>query len=197
MLRVGLTGGIGSGKSEVARRLRELGAVVIDSDELARAAVAPGTAGFDAVVREFGRKVVRDDGELDRAALASIVFADPDALARLTTIVHPLVRDAARELTAAAPNDAVVVQDVPLLVEAGLAAEYDVVVVVATSTEQQLRRLVEQRGMSEDDARARIAAQAPLEAKIAVADHVISNDGSLADLQAEVGRIWEQLLQSA
>lgn len=200
MLTVGLTGGIGSGKSEVSRRLAAYGAVVIDADALAREVVAPGTPGLAAVVDEFGTGVLAGDGSLDREKMAGIVFHDPDARARLNAIVHPLVGRRTAQLMAEAEGadpDAVVVHDVPLLVESGIAELYDVVVVVACAPEVQLRRLVEQRGMSEADARARIAAQAPLADKIAVADIVIRNDGDLAALTAEVEQVWADLAARA
>src|SRR3954447_10597958 len=196
VLTVGLTGGIGSGKSEVSRRLRELGAVVIDADAVAREVVEPGTPGLAAVVAEFGEDVLRANGQLDREGLGRIVFGDPEKLARLNAIVHPLVgeRIAARMAEVERDHpDGVVVYDVPLLVENDLAGGYDVVLVVAASPETQLRRLVQQRGMSEEDARARIAAQAPLEAKLAVADIVIDNDGPLAALGPRVQEVWADL----
>jgi dephospho-CoA kinase len=196
VLTVGLTGGIGSGKSEVSRRLRELGAVVIDADAVAREVVEPGTPGLAAVVAEFGEGVLRPDGALDREGLGRVVFGDPDKLGRLNAIVHPLVGERIRARMAEVERDhpdSVVVYDVPLLVENDLARAYDVVLVVAASPETQLRRLVEQRGMNEDDARARIAAQAPLSAKLEVADIVIDNDGSLADLDPRVREVWADL----
>lgn len=190
MLKVGLTGGIGSGKSEVTRRLAALGAYVVDADVLAREVVEPGTPGLAAVAAEFGAEVLRPDGSLDRDRLGAIVFADPAARARLNAIVHPLVGAATAERFAAAPADAIVVHDVPLLVEVGLAAAYDVVIVVAATPETQGSRLVRARGMSADDARSRIAAQAPLADKLAVADFVITNDGSLDDLDRQVQAVW-------
>ncbi|MFL6137892.1 MAG: dephospho-CoA kinase [Frankiaceae bacterium] len=196
MLRVGLTGGIGSGKSEVARLLAGHGAVVVDSDRLARQAVEPGSRGLAEVAAAFGTGVLAADGSLDRSALAAVVFADPAERARLEAIVHPRVRALAAEAfaaAAAAAPDAIVVNDVPLLVEAGLAGAYDVVVVVAADPAVQLRRLVEGRGMSEADARARIAAQATPEQRLAVADLVIGNDGSLADLAERVAAVWAAL----
>lgn len=190
MLKVGLTGGIGSGKSEVTRRLAALGAYVVDADVLAREVVEPGTPGLAAVAAEFGAEVLRPDGSLDRDRLGAIVFADPAARARLNAIVHPLVGAATAERFAAAPADAIVVHDVPLLVEVGLAAAYDVVIVVAATPETQGSRLVRARGMSADEARSRIAAQAPLADKLAVADFVITNDGSLDDLDRQVQAVW-------
>ena len=196
MLTVGLTGGIGSGKSEVSRRLRELGAVVIDADAVAREVVEPGTPGLDAVVAEFGDGVLRPDGSLDREGLGRIVFGDPEKLAKLNAIVHPLVGARIAQQMADVERDSpngIVVYDVPLLVENDLAGGYDVVVVVAASPGTQLRRLVDQRGMSAEDAQARIAAQAPLEAKVAVADIVIDNDGPLETLDARVRQVWADL----
>lgn len=193
MLRVGLTGGIGSGKSEVSRRLAALGAVVIDADVVAREVVSPGTPGLAAVVAEFGRDVLRPDGSLDRDRLGAIVFTDPAARARLNAIVHPLVGVATAQRFAEAPADAIVVHDVPLLVEVGLAAAYDAVIVVAASPDTQLARLVDIRGMTPEDARDRIAAQAPLADKIAVADYVIANDGHRDDLLDAVQTVWRAL----
>ena len=193
MFRVGLTGGIGSGKSEVTRRLAVLGAVVIDSDAIAREVVEPGTPGLAAVVAEFGPEVLTADGRLDRHRLASIVFGDDSARARLNAIVHPLVGERSAELLAAVPADAVVVHDVPLLVEVGMHTAFDLVVVVAAPPELQLDRLIRLRGMAEVDARARIAAQLPLEAKIKVADVVVTNDGSLQELDEQVDALWDRI----
>jgi dephospho-CoA kinase len=190
---IGLTGGIGAGKSAVAARLAELGAIVIDSDRLAREVVEPGTEGFERVVAEFGTGVVGPDGALDRAALARQVFTDPAARKRLEAIVHPLVRDKSAAIVAAAPPGSVLVHDVPLLVEANLAAMYECVIVVLASEETRLARLVGQRGMPEEDARARIANQATDEQRRAVADIVIENDGSLEELRAEVDAAWARL----
>jgi dephospho-CoA kinase len=193
---VGLTGGIGSGKSAVSRLLARHGAVVVDADVIARDVVRPGTPGLAAVVAAFGAEVLRPDGTLDREALGRRVFADPAALARLNAIVHPLVgEEAARQLEAAERTGArVVVHDVPLLVENGLQDRYDDVVVVAASPQTQLDRLVRLRGMDEEAARARLAAQAPLADKLAVATHVIDNDGALADLAPQVERVWQALM---
>ncbi|MGN6523135.1 MAG: dephospho-CoA kinase [Actinomycetes bacterium] len=200
MLLVGLTGGIGSGKSEVSRRLAELGAVIVDADKIAREVVAVGTPGLAEVVATFGAGVLADDGSLDRDALAARVFGDDDARRSLNAIVHPLVGERTLALIAAAGEadpHAVVVNDVPLLVEAGLVDRYDVVLVVAASVETQLRRLVGQRGMTEADARARIEAQAPLADKIAIADIVIDNDGDLVELDAQVRQVWADLADRA
>ena len=196
MLRVGLTGGIGSGKSEVSRRLGALGAVIVDADAVAREVVEPGTPGLAAIVADFGDGVLRSDGTLDREGLGRIVFADPEKLARLNAIVHPLVGERIAKQMAEVERDhpdGVVVYDVPLLVENNLQDGYDVVVVVAATPDTQLHRLVDLRGMTREDAEARIAAQAPLAAKLAVADIVIDNDGELADLDARVRQVWADL----
>lgn len=196
MVQVGLTGGIGSGKSEVSRRLAALGAVVIDSDVLAREALAPGTPGLAAVVREFGTGVLRTDGSLDRTALGRTVFVDAERLAALNAIVHPLVRRRSAELVAAADPGAVVVHDVPLLVENDMTGLFDLVVVVDADPATQRRRLVEARGMSEDDARARIGAQASRKRRLAAADVVIDNDDGLSRLDAQIRALWERLSAS-
>lgn len=195
MLTVGLTGGIGSGKSTVSRLLASYGAVVVDADLLAREAVSPGTPGLARVVEEFGAGMLLADGSLDRPALGAVVFADPTALARLNAIVHPVVGARTAALVARAEEDGiqVLVHDVPLLVENGLVKAYDEVVVVATSPEVQLDRLVRLRGMSEADAGARIAAQAPLADKLAVATRVLHNDGTPAELEQQVRGLWEEL----
>jgi dephospho-CoA kinase len=196
VLRIGLTGGIGSGKSTVSALLAARGAVVIDADRIAREVVEPGTPGLAAVVDAFGEQVLQDDGSLDRPALAAVVFADPEARRKLDGIVHPLVRARATELAAAVPDDAVVVHDVPLLVETGQAGSYDVVLVVRADPEVRVRRLV-QRGLSEEDARARIAAQATDEQRRAVADVVLDNDGTEADLAAQLDRFWAERVRPA
>lgn len=196
MLLVGLTGGIGSGKSEVSRLLAAHGAVIVDADLIAREVVRPGSPGLSAVVGEFGSDVLAKDGSLDRDRMAAIVFADPDARARLNGIVHPLIGTRTFELIAAAAEadpHAVVVNDVPLLVEAGVQDRYDVIVVVATEPQTQIARLVEQRGMTEVDATARIAAQAPLADKVAIADYVIDNDGDRTALAQRVREVWADL----
>ncbi|MFD9402049.1 dephospho-CoA kinase [Streptomyces sp. NPDC060011] len=197
MLKVGLTGGIGAGKSEVSRLLVEHGAVLIDADRIAREVVEPGTPGLAAVVDAFGEDVLTAEGTLDRPRLGSIVFADPEKLATLNAIVHPLVGTRSRTLEDAAPADAVVVHDVPLLAENGLAPLYDLVIVVDARPETQLDRLVRLRGMTEDDARARMAAQAPREKRLAVADTVIDNDVPLADLERRVADVWGDLVRRA
>ncbi|MEV6697552.1 dephospho-CoA kinase [Streptomyces sp. NPDC051453] len=197
MLKVGLTGGIGAGKSEVSRLFVEHGAVLIDADRIAREVVEPGTPGLTAVVEAFGSDVLAPDGSLDRPALGAIVFADADRLAVLNSIVHPLVGARSAELEAAATGDSVVVHDVPLLAENGLAPLYDVVVVVDASPETQLDRLVRLRGMSEEDARARMAAQATRDKRLEIADIVIDNDVPLDELHRRVGAVWADLAQRA
>lgn len=194
MLTVGLTGGIGAGKGEVARTLAGYGAVVVDADQLAREALAPGTPGLAQVVAQFGSGVLAADGSLDRARLADVVFGDDAALARLEAIVHPVVGARAAELIAAAPDDAVVVYDVPLLAEKGLAGAYDLVVVVEAPAEVRVRRVVAARGMRPDDVRARIAAQASDEQRAAVADVVLDNSGTREELEAQVGELWAEIL---
>ncbi|MFJ4324727.1 dephospho-CoA kinase [Streptomyces tricolor] len=197
MLTVGLTGGIGAGKSEVSRLLVEHGAVLIDADRIAREVVAPGTPGLAAVVDAFGADILAADGSLDRPRLGSIVFADPEKLAVLNAIVHPLVGARSRELENAAAEDAVVVHDVPLLTENGLAPLYDVVIVVDASPETQLDRLVRLRGMTEEDARARMAAQASREQRREIADIVIDNDVPLDALRKRVAEVWDDLARRA
>ncbi len=189
VLRIGLTGGIGSGKSTVSRLLEQRGAVIVDADAIAREVVAPGTPGLAAVTEAFGDGVVAPDGSLDRPALAAVVFADPEARKRLDAIVHPLVRARAAEVAAAAPADAVVVNDVPLLVETGQAGSYDLVLVVEADPATRVARLV-QRGLTAEDARARMAAQATDEQRRAVADVVMDNSGSPEELEAQVDRFW-------
>ena len=195
MLKVGLTGGIGAGKSEVSRLLVEHGAVLIDADRIAREVVAPGTPGLAAVVEAFGEDVLAADGSLDRPRLGSIVFADPERLAVLNSIVHPLVGARSRELEETAAEDAVVVHDVPLLTENGLAPLYDLVIVVDADPGTQLDRLVRLRGMTEDDARARMAAQATREQRRSIADIVIDNDVPLDELRRRVKDVWEDLVR--
>ncbi|MEW2410143.1 dephospho-CoA kinase [Streptomyces griseoviridis] len=197
MLTVGLTGGIGAGKSEVSRLLVEHGAVLIDADRIAREVVAPGTPGLAAVTDAFGTEVLTADGALDRPKLGAIVFADPQRLAVLNAIVHPLVGARSHELETAAAEDAVVVHDVPLLAENGLAPRYDLVIVVDVSPQTQLDRLVRLRGMTEQDARARMAAQASREERRAIADIVIDNDVPLERLERRVREVWGDLVRRA
>ncbi|OAR25314.1 dephospho-CoA kinase [Streptomyces sp. ERV7] len=197
MLKVGLTGGIGAGKSEVSRMLVSYGAVLIDADKIAREVVEPGTEGLAAVVEAFGAGILASDGTLDRPALGAIVFADPARLAVLNGIVHPLVGARSAELEAAAGPDSVVIHDVPLLTENGLAPLYDLVVVVDAAPATQLDRLTRLRGMAESEAEARMAAQATREQRLAVADLVIDNDGPLEALEPQVTKVWAELLERA
>ena len=194
MLKIGLTGGIGSGKSEVAKRLAARGAVVIDADKIAREVVEPGTPGLARVVAAFGDEVLHPDGSLNREKLGAVVFADPDRLAVLNGIVHPLVGERVADLQSRAAADAIVVYDVPLLAENRLAPMYDVVIVVDAADEVRIARLAEHRGMPEQDAKARIAAQATRQDRLAVADVVIGNEGDLDALEARVSRLWDDLV---
>lgn len=192
-VRVGLTGGIASGKSTVSAILAELGAVVIDADLLAREVVARGTPGLAAVVEEFGDAVLTPEGDLDRPAMGRIVFGDAGARKRLEAIIHPLVHRRGAELEAEAPGDAVVVHDIPLLAEGGRASSFDAVVVVDSPSEVQVERMVRDRGWSREEAEARIAAQATREERLAIATHVIENTGSLEDLRARVEQVYAAL----
>ena len=197
MLRVGLTGGIGSGKSAVSELLAAHGAVVIDYDVLAREAVEPGSPGLQAIVERFGSEVIAPDGTLDRPALAAIVFADPEALTALNGITHPAIWQLAAAREAEAGPDAIVVHDNPLLVEMGAAQHCDVVVVVDVPEDVQIARLVTSRGMPESDARARIATQASRQQRTGAADLVIDNTGSLDELAVIVGGTWDELVSRA
>jgi dephospho-CoA kinase len=191
-VRVGLTGGIASGKSLVAEELAARGAVVIDADVLAREVVEPGTEGLAAVVERFGESVLHA-GRLDRARLGQTVFADPESRRDLERIVHPAVRARAAELEQAAPPDAVVVHVIPLLVETGQQDRFDVVIVVDVDPGTQLARLVARDGLDAADAQARLAAQASREQRRAVADIVIDNGGSVTDLKAQIVPLWQEL----
>ncbi|MEV5538972.1 dephospho-CoA kinase [Saccharopolyspora shandongensis] len=193
MLRVGLSGGIGSGKSTVARRLVERGAVLIDSDVLAREVVQPGTPGLAELVERFGEDILDADGALNRPALAGKVFGDDEARADLNAITHPKIRDLTAERMAQAPADAVVVHDVPLLVEVGYAPNYHLVLIVDAAEPDRVRRLID-RGLAEDDARARIAAQATTEQRREVADVWLDNSGSVDAVQAQVDALWRDRL---
>ena len=194
MLLVGLTGGIGSGKSTVARMLEERGAVVFDADLLAREAVEPGTPSHAAVLERFGADVLAPGGALDREALASIVFADPSARRDLEQIVHPEVRRLFAEGSEAyRDTDRIVVFSAPLLVESGMHTAFEILVVVSALVATQIERLMRQRGMSEAAIRARIDAQASLEDKAAVADFLVDNEGTLAELESQVERLWHDL----
>jgi len=190
---VGLTGGIGAGKSTAAKLLAERGALILDADVAAREVVAPGTDGLAAVVAEFGSTVLDPEGALDRAALAAVIFADPDRRAALNAIVHPRVREWMAERVVAAPEGTVVVQDIPLLVESGLAGLFELVVVVDAADAVRIARLVRDRGMTEQEASARIAAQAPREQRLAAADVVLNNDGAAEELADQVAELWNRI----
>ena len=193
MFRVGLTGGIGAGKSEVSRRLAAQGAILIDADLIAREVVAPGTSGLAEITAAFGPGVLGPDGALDRPALGEIVFADPEKLARLNAIVHPRVGARMRELEDSAGPASIVVHDVPLIAENNLADTYDLVIVVDVPPRIQLDRLVRLRGMTREQAQSRMAAQAARDQRLAVADIVVDNSGSLAELDRQVGDLWAEL----
>ena len=194
MKLIGLTGGVGSGKSTVAGILHDLGADIVDADEASHAVYAPGTPGFDAVVREFGTEYVRD-GQVDRARLGRLVFDDVDARRRLNAIVHPLVREwmAERTREAAERGAEVVIQDVPLLYENGLEDLFSSIVLVYVPEDVQLERLVDGRGLDAERARAMIAVQMPIDAKRRLAHHVIDNSGTREETRHQVEEIWAQI----
>ncbi|WP_106849395.1 dephospho-CoA kinase [Blastococcus sp. Marseille-P5729] len=194
MLNLGLTGGIGSGKSAASSALSALGATVVDADKISREVVEPGTDGLRRIVETFGEGVLAEDGALDRPALAQVVFADETARQQLNQIVHPLVRARSVELIEQAGPDAVIVNDIPLLAEGSMAPSFHLVVVVMTPDRIRLERLTESRGMDRDDAEARIRAQASDEQRLAIADVVLDNSGTVADLQEQVQQLWEQRL---
>lgn len=193
-MRVGLTGGIASGKSTVSAILTELGAVVVDADQIAREVVAAGTPGLAQVVAAFGPEVLTPAGEMDRPRVGAIVFADPAKRQLLERIIHPLVRARGQELEQEAPAGAIVVHDIPLLAETGQAAAFDAVIVVDVPEEVQVERMMRDRGVSEADARARIAAQASREQRLGVATYVIENTGTREDLRQRVTKVFEALL---
>lgn len=193
MLRVGLTGGIASGKTAVSDLLAEHGAVVIDADVLAREVVEPGTPGLAAVVQRFGREVLTEDGQLDRPALGQIVFADAAARRDLEAIIHPAVRARAAAIEAAAAPDAVVVHVIPLLVETGQHDDFDVLVVVDVEPELQLSRLQDRNGLDPAAAQARVAAQASRQERLRVAHVVLDNSTTRAELSQQVDRLWHDL----
>jgi dephospho-CoA kinase len=195
VFRLGLTGGIGSGKSTVSARLAAHGAVVIDYDQLARDAVEVGTPALAAIAERFGPDVIAPDGTLDRPALGAVVFGDDAARADLEAITHPAIMELAAALEATVPDDGVVVHDHPLLVETGMAAFCDLVVVVDVPEGVQVERLVALRGMSEEDARARMAVQASREERRAAADVVLENSGSIADLETRVDELWDRSIR--
>ncbi|HRL50360.1 MAG TPA: dephospho-CoA kinase [Propioniciclava sp.] len=191
--RIALTGGIASGKSAVADLLARHGAVIIDSDVLAREVVALGTPGLDAIAERFGPGVLAADGSLDRAALGRIVFADPEARTALEGITHPAIRERSEWLREHAPEGAIVIDVIPLLVEAGLAERYDTVIVVDADEDTQLRRLMARSGLTREEAELRIAAQASRRRRRTVADEVVVNDGDRAELEARVDALWQRL----
>ena len=193
VLRVGLTGGIGSGKSEVSRRLAAQGAVLIDADQISRQMVEPGTSGLAEIVTEFGPDVLLPDGSLNRPRLGEIIFGDPARREKLNAIIHPRVRARSQELEDAAEENAIVVQDVPLLTENNLVSLFDLVVVVDVPTRIQLDRLVKNRDMTREQAKSRIEAQASRADRLAVASIVIDNSGSLAELDRQGGDLWTEL----
>lgn len=201
MLRVGLTGGIGSGKSEVSKRLAAHGAVVLDADKVARLVVEPGTPGLARVAAAFGPRVLAADGSLDRAKLGEIVFGDADALARLNGILHPLIQEHMRDAEAAAiadrGDDVIIVHDVALLAEGGRWGQFDAVIVVDVPAEVQVSRLVGNRGMTKEQAEARMSAQATREQRLAIATIVIDNSGTLSDLDKRVSEVWADLVARA
>jgi dephospho-CoA kinase len=195
VLRVALTGGIASGKSTVANELARRGAVIIDADELAREVVEPGTPGLAAIVRRFGDGVLAG-GQLDRAALARIVFADPQARRDLEGIIHPAVRRRAAELEAAVPHTSVIVHVIPLLVETGQESDFDLCVVVDVDYQTQLERLMARGPMSREEAESRIAAQATREQRLAAADVVVHNVGTTNDLRMQLDNLWSHLVSA-
>lgn len=191
--RVALTGGVASGKSTVAALLRDLGAVIIDSDRIAHEVVAAGTPGLAQVVDRFGPEVLTADGELDRPAVAEVVFSDEDARHDLEGIIHPLVFEESARQEAQAPAEALVVHDIPLLAESGRVEDFDVVLVVDAPVETQVARMVDDRGWTREEAESRIAAQATREQRLAIATHVIDNAGSLEELEARVRAVYDEL----
>jgi dephospho-CoA kinase len=192
-LRIGLTGGIGAGKSEVSRRLASYGAAVIDADMVAREVVAPGTPGLAEVAREFGQEVLRADGTLDRDRLGELVFADESLRKKLNAIVHHRVGERMAELERQADGAAIIVLDIPLIAENHLEGGFDLVVVVDVPVRVQVDRLMRERGMSQESAEARINAQSTREERLAIATIVVDNSGSLAELDREVGELWTEL----
>ena len=194
-MRVGLTGGVASGKSTVSAVLAELGAVVIDADLLAREVVAAGTDGLAEIVEVFGPQVLTEDGELDRPAMGTLVFGDPERRRALEAIIHPRVRERGREIEADAQADAMVVHDIPLLAETGQAANFDAVIVVDVPTEVQVERMMSLRGLTREEAESRVAAQATREQRLAIATHVIENSGTVEDLRRRVAEVHRLLLR--
>ncbi len=196
-LRVGLTGGIGAGKSEVSRRLASYGAVVIDADAVAREVVAPGTSGLAEVVREFGPGILRSDGTLDRDRLGELVFGDESLRGKLNGIVHHRVGERMADLERSAGDAAIIVFDIPLIAENDLADSFDLVVVVDVPVRTQTERLMRERGLSRPQAEARMRAQASREERLAIATIVVDNSCSLAELDREAGELWAELRRRA
>ncbi len=196
-MRVGLTGGVASGKSTVSALLRDLGAVVVDADQLAREVVAPGTEGLAAIVEAFGPAVLAPDGSLDRPAMGAIVFGDAERRRLLESIIHPLVRARGAELEAAAAPGAIVVHDIPLLVETGQAARFDAIVVVDVPPDLQLDRMTSLRGLTRTEAEARLSAQASRAERLSVATYVVDNSGTLEDLRERVTEVFGDLTDGA
>lgn len=192
-MRVGLTGGVASGKSTVSGMLRDLGAIIIDSDALAREVVEPGTPGLAAVVEAFGPEILAADGTLDRPALGAIVFNDEEKRRALEAILHPLIGARSAALAESAGPDDVVVHDIPLLAEAGIAETFDAVIVVDAPVEEQIERMLRERGWTREDAESRIAAQASRADRLAIATYVIDNTGTLEQLRARVGEVYAEL----
>jgi dephospho-CoA kinase len=195
-VRIGLTGGVASGKSTVAKLLQELGATVIDADALAREVVARGTPGLDQVVAEFGPEVLTADGDLDRPAMGRLVFNDEQARKRLEAIVHPLVFERIVELEEQAPIDGVVVHDIPLLAENGRAGDFDAVIVVDAPPELQLERMLGDRGWTREDAESRMRAQAAREDRLALATYVVENTGTHEDLRTKVAEVFADVVSA-
>jgi dephospho-CoA kinase len=195
MLKIGLSGGIGSGKSTVAAVFAELGALIVDSDKIAREVVEPGTPGLAQLVEAFGAEILAEDGTLDRPKLAAKVFGDDEARKQLNAITHPLVAARSQELMEAAPPEQVVVRDIPLLVELGLAPFFHLAVIVDAPPEERLRRLTETRGMSREDALARIRSQASDDARRAAADILLDNSGPPDDLRGKVRELWAERIE--
>lgn len=196
-MRIGLTGGIGSGKSTVARELRDKGALIIDADAISRQLMEPGQRVLAQTVEAFGQQILTETGELNRQALAQIIFSDEHARAQLNAIVHPAVREEANRIAQEASQDAnftgVIVEDIPLLAETGQADRFDAVLVVEADLETRIRRLVEARGMQEQDARARIAAQAKDEERRKIATWVVDNSGDFDTMHEQVEKIWQKI----
>ena len=197
MYLIGLTGGIAAGKSTVAKRWVELGAIEIDADQIAREVVEPGTVGLQQIAEHFGTAVLNDDGSLNRSALASVAFSDPEQLKALNQIVHPLVRARTIELLACMPEDAIVIYNVPLLVEAAVDHDFDTVVTVEAPEEEQIKRLIERRSMTAEEARSRIASQAKPVERAAIAEHILNSNQDIHLLLRDADALYRQLEKAA